>query len=137
MKLSRRFLRAFTALAALVLVLTACGRVSAQADQTLYGPWQFSGVSYQESGQLKTSTVNGDIDLGQDGKCRGTRYIGRIAGSLDGPYTAQGKKLTFSAESDVTYTWQITEGDIKGVPVWILALDNGSMTYQLVRKRGQ
>lgn len=118
-----------------VLLLVACGRTSARADEKFYGPWRFYDVSYQDGDTLRTGTVNGDIVFTEDNRCKGMRIIGRISGALDGPITLKGDKLTLSAESDVTYTWKISEGEVQGQKAWVLALDNGSMIYHLFRER--
>ena len=124
-----------TLLLAIVALIFSATPGPAATDERLYGQWQFSSCSYDDKGTTRNSPVNGEIQLSKDGQCRGQRKIGTIYGPLDGAFTVSGNRLTLKAEPDVTYTWSISDGDIKGKPVWILALNNGSMIYQLVRPR--
>jgi hypothetical protein len=118
-----------------VLMILSASIGHAAVDDRLYAKWQFSGCSFDDGGKTRTSTVDGEIQLTKDGQCRGQRKIGAIYGPLDGAFTVSGDRLSLKAEPDITYTWGISEGEIKGKPVWVLALNNGSMVYQLVRPR--
>ena len=115
------------------IFLAACGR--ATADDRLYASWHFSSCSYDDMGKFRESPIIGEIHLDKGGQFQGQRKIGSIYGPLDGAFTVGENRLSLKAEPDITYTWAISESDIKGTPVWILALDNGSMTYQLIRPR--
>lgn len=83
---------------------------------------------------LKIEAAGGDIDLGRDGQCHGTRRTGQTATPLDGPYTVRGDKLTFGAEPGVTYVWLIVKDESGGTPRRLLTLTHGLTTYRLARK---